>query len=320
MNNWKKIVIFFAIAALISPSIIGISATEGKTRPIRLVAYTPTESMETPSLPMIFEDLRQVKRLGFDGIKLWDTNDLYHKGWLDDVLTDAGGLHLQVNVVFQFPSNQDSFPPSPLELGTMQQTIIAIGSITRTHKDVVWNSLFAPFDWTMSESARKQIVQSQTYRDALEESLRTMRAVDPSHQARIALDFDPTIGFPLLKSAQGYGIMPYDLQQDRVDIQRVVQFIAYFAAENKPVYIDEWGLHTTTIPSHGLVSSETEKSRLLVDFAKIAENLDVDWTYFMLTDRVSSIPFENGVDWGILNMDRSPRESGVSIQAFLLAV
>lgn len=318
MHAWKKSLIFSTITVLVISSTISISSIDVGGRPLRLVAYTPMESMQNPTFAGISRDLRLVKQLGFDGIKLWDTKELYDKGLLEVLLTEAEGLSLKVNVVYQFPDSHDNFPPSQFGMGMMQQTIITIGSVTRSHPSIIWNSFFAPFDWTMDESARQKIVQSQNYRDSLEESVRTMKAADPSHKVRIALDFDPTIGFPSLKSVDGYGIMPYNLQENNFDPQRVWIFLAYFARENKPVYIDEWGLHTTHVVSHGVASSEHEKARLLLDFAAFADKYHVDWTYFMLTDRLPSISFENGADWGVLNPDRSFRESGVSIQSYLL--
>lgn len=320
MYHWKKLAIYAALFLLIGSSIIGATAKigGGGSRPLRLVAYTPMESMQAASPALIHQDLLLVKQLGFDGVKLWDTTTLYEKGWLDEVLTEAERLDLKVNVVFQFENNQDSFPPSLHAREVMNRTAIGIGSITFTHQAVVWNSLFAPFDWNMSEPARQKIVQSSSYQSALEESLRMIKAADHVHEARISLDFDPSIGFPLLRNADGYGIMPYDLRQDKFDPQRVLQFIGYFASDKKPVYIDEWGLHTTHTLSHGVASNENAKAKLLLDFAKFGEEMDLDWTYFMLVDRVSSIPFENGADWGLVNMDRSPRQSGILLEKFFL--
>ncbi len=286
---------------------------------MRLVAYTPTESSQNPTLAQIFTDLESVRQLGFDGVKLWNTNELYQRGWLAEVLSKAESLSLRVNVVYQFNQTNDVFPPSESATDAMKVTIGRIASVTQSSHAVVWNSLFAPFDWNMTETNRQAIVRSQNYQNTLEELLATIAESDPAHQVRVSFDGDPRIGFPFLKNARGYGIMPYSLSLDDIDIARTRAFVAYFAPDGKPVYIDEWGLHTTDHLRHGRVSNEEQKARRLVEFARFTEASHLDWTYFMLIDRVQSISFERGVDWGLLNLDRTPRRSGSALASYLHA-
>ena len=288
-----------------------------KARPLRFVAYTPIESSSDPSLSQISRDLDSVKEMGFDGLKLWNTNQLYERGWLAYVLKTAGSYGLIVNVVYQFNNTTDTFPPTRAAIDRMKVAIGEIASVTRPSNAVAWNNLFAPFDWSMAAEQRQAVVTSSEYRDALEELLAAIASSDHAHQVRVSFDGDPRIGFPFLKGAQGYGIMPYTLTPDSIDTSRIQAYAEYFSPTGKPVYIDEWGLQTTNLLPHGRASSDQEKGRLVVEFARFAESLGLDWTYFMLTDRNPRIVFESGVDWGLRDLNRVPRGSAIVLENFL---
>lgn len=307
----------FALPIFLSILLIPcISPIRGDHGPLKFVAYTPLESASAPTLALIFKDLGYAKQLGFNGIKLWDTNGLADKSWLGPTLNYAAQLGLKVNVVYSFDGA--NFPPTPESVNLTKQSAVRIASITASSEAVAWNNLFAPFDWNVPQGKRATIVQSSQYRDALQTLVAVIKSSDPFHEVRVSFDGDPTIGFPFLNNVDGYGVMPYSPDVDSIDLARLDEYVGYFADARKPVYIDEWGLQTTGAVAQGRASTEQEKSRLLVEFVKIVDSLSMDWTYFMLVDRVPTIKFEQGADWGLFNVDRTSRLSASCLQTFLM--
>jgi hypothetical protein len=310
------IVVIFAVTSVIIPA----SAREvnhGDGTSAVFVAYTPTESMSAPNLDSIFRDLKLIQTMGFDGVKLWDTADLCYRGWLDPVLNETDKLDLRVNVVYQFPNQVQSFPITESSVTAVGHDVAKIGTITRMHPSVAWNSLYAPFDWQMDSSHQVSIVRSQDYRDQLDTVIRMIKTTDPIHEVKVAIDFDPSIGFQFLKNSDGYGIMPYSTVDNSIDWGRTLDQVDYFARQDKSVYIDEWGLHSHGDLAYGRAATDQQKAQLIVEYARFDRSVGLDWTYFMLTDRIPSISFENGVDWGIVNMDRTLRSSGIQMETFL---
>jgi hypothetical protein len=124
---------------------------------------------------------------------------------------------------------------------------------------------------------------------------------------RLFADFDLTV-YKLPKNfnnVDGYGVQPYSHTKDSIEKGRINSYVSYFLDTGKPVYIDEWGLHTSNNWSSGTCTDEETKARVLTDFVSFVEGEGLTWTYFLLLD---SKLYK--IDWGIMNENRSLRLSG----------
>jgi len=305
MDQTKKIM--YEFKNLVQLSSINTSSSERTSgdEPLRLVAYAPYESGAS-TIEQMKVDLKLAKDIGFDGIKLWNIRDLLKDDNLPKILDIGEELGLKFNLPLMVGNPYD-FPDDNESIAEFKTYLSKLTEIVKGRDNVLWYGLWYPIAWKRSVLWNQQNMARTKYQQTLQEFVDVLKENDPEHEVRLFADFDLTI-YRLPKNfsnVDGYGVQPYSRIKDSIDGDRIKSYVSYFLDTGKPVYIDEWGLHTSNNWVSGTCTDEETKARVLTDFVSFVEGEGLTWTYFLLLDsRLYKI------DWGIVNGNRTLRLSG----------
>ena len=283
-----------------------------------LVAIYPSAVPEHDSVnntEQFLSDLDLVKSLCFEGVRLHQKDyEDYGYGRVADDLNDRD---LKFVMVLQ-SWNNSQFPENETYVNQLIAYFKNVADQLKNKCNLLWYAMDYPFDWFRKDDY-VNIIYSQEYRSALQSLITNVHSIDRHHPIYLISGMIENVTYPVLFKpptdflyVEGYGIMPYSpvWMKDRVDKQRISDWISVYKETGKEVYIAEWGVQTienspNRTYNYGLASNETMKVKMIQEFVDYIYDWDIYWDYFGLHD----FPIENS-DWGIVYYNNTLKPSG----------
>ena len=281
------------------------------------INYTPywfsseIENQKRVNFTWVKKDLDLVKELGFKGIKLWCIEGLEQRNLTVKLFDYCSEIELKIILPFRI-WRPEQFPNNLTAINEFKDFLRDLIPKIKNKSALYFYVVHYPIDFSNPYNYAKTWFDNETYKFRLREIISLIRELDCNHDIYMALEFNPYWNPPLdLGNIKGYGVEPYSWHTPyNFDVHRIVDFVKYFEDKGLSVYIDEYGLHTNNLVTHGYCVNETVKTEILETFIKWIFDKPYIWSYFSLHDT-------NEADWGLAYANNTLKPSGEMVKSLL---
>lgn len=304
----------------------------GARQNIPLVAFYPFENANGDHAPdshwsNFTKDVRLIKDLHFEGLKLFNMHWFYNTSTLEKSLDYIESMKLKVVptfVLFDVMSSPYNFSQNWFTLNQSKLDAycdyVANCTLTTRNYDVFYYAVHYPWNWSNTDFF-VDIIHENEYKWCCQQIVDAIYQYDTRHEIYMISEgierYDNIVPPLDLCRIQGFGLEVYPEVQDNYGDEGEHNidwtFNLYQEQTELALIIDEYGVRTRsyTGETYGLASSEDQKCQMIQDFMHHIYCWDLPWTYFGLYDMWSG-------DFGLVNDDFTLKESGETMKDVLM--
>jgi len=280
-----------------------------KPSEIRGIAMGPEEYGYADVVEGVKEDLRIIKWLGFNCVKLWNVESMLLRGHLEQVLEvfDEEKMPFYTPIMIANTEGKTVWPEGDWPLGSEYKFREVARKTVKTcaeHSTCIFHALWIPWGG--------QRALDDVYFNTVKRILPDFREADPTRRLAVWGGAVPPAPYDW-SDVSYYGLQPYSLKKNEIDEERIDEAVgACKGTKYYPPWLDEYGFRTFSTfrhGIHGLCDNEIKKAEAIEKFVEYmnTKHPDVGWVYFMWKDRY---PLYAEGDWGLIEWNGILRESG----------
>lgn len=312
--------VMFLVLALYSFAVfcppLDLNITKVNYKFTAYVVYYPYETVghnPKTNWNQFLADVALIKSIGFQGVKLHDVWNFWNDSLIDDALEVFRANNLSVILQLYFYEAQE-FPQNDTQINAFIAYVADLAGKIKD-KPFKWYALHYPFYYPQKESYVANNITHPKYKTALQWIINNITSVDGNHPIYMVSEsleiYNASLPYDL-EGVAGYGIQPYSRALNDIQGNYVSNLYALYKSLGKDVYIDEWGVQTNPLVTHGLASSETAKADMIKNMFNWIKDWDTTICYFGLHD----LARENA-DWGLVTYTNQLKKSGEMVKKLL---
>ena len=233
---------------------------------IRGVALAPMEYGYPDIVEEVKKDLRLIKWIGFNCVKLWNVESMYLKGKLEQVLEvfDEDKMPFYTPIMICNTEGKTNWPEGDWPHGSEKKFVEVTKEVIEScadHSTCIFHALWIPWG--------SQRALDKVYIETVKRVIRVFREADPNRPLAIWGGAVPPAPYDW-PDTTFYGLQPYSLKKNQIDEERINEAIeACKGTKYYPPWLDEYGFRTfATEPKsiHGLCDNELRKAEAIEKF------------------------------------------------------